>query len=115
AEGRATGHFGDHGLDETLGMVRDTFRKFAEAKVIPHAHGWHVRDELIPLEVYAEMAELGVFGLTIPEEFGGHGMGKTAMCVVSEELSRAYIGVGSLGTRAEIACELILRTGTPEQ
>jgi (2S)-methylsuccinyl-CoA dehydrogenase len=115
AEGRATGHFGDHGLDETLGMVRDTFRKFAEAKVIPHAHGWHVRDELIPLEVYAEMAELGVFGLTIPEEFGGHGMGKTAMCVVSEELSRAYIGVGSLGTRAEIACELILRNGTPEQ
>jgi (2S)-methylsuccinyl-CoA dehydrogenase len=112
---RSTGDFGQLGLDETMAMVRDTFRKFAEAKVIPFAHDWHRKDELIPLEVYAEMAELGVFGLTVPEEYGGHGLGKTAMCVVSEELSRAYIGVGSLGTRAEIACELILRNGTPEQ
>jgi (2S)-methylsuccinyl-CoA dehydrogenase len=61
------------------------------------------------------MGELGVFGLTIPEEFGGAGLGKTAMCVVSEELSRGYIGVGSLGTRSEIAAELILTGGAPEQ
>src|SRR5207253_8931153 len=72
-------------------------------------------DELIPLDVIAEMAALGVFGLTIPEEFGGSGMSKTAMCVVSEELSRGYIGVGSLGTRSEIAAELILCGGTGEQ
>jgi (2S)-methylsuccinyl-CoA dehydrogenase len=103
------------GLDETLAMVRETFRRFAQDKVLPHAHGWHLRDELIPMEIIEEMSALGVFGLTIPEEFGGLGMGKTAMCVVSEELSRGYIGVGSLGTRSEIAAELILIGGTPEQ
>jgi len=107
--------FGATGLDETHGLVRDQFRKFAEAEVAPHAHGWHLRDEFIPMPVVEQMAELGVFGLTIPEEYGGLGMGKLAMCVVSEELSRAYIGVGSLGTRAEIAAELILRGGTEEQ
>lgn len=103
------------GLDETYEMVRDTFRRFGQEKVAPFAHGWHLRDELIPMSVLTEMADLGVFGLTIPEEFGGSGMGKTAMCVVSEELSRAYIGVGSLGTRSEIAAELILTGGTGEQ
>ncbi|GAA0576589.1 acyl-CoA dehydrogenase family protein [Caenispirillum bisanense] len=109
-------HFGDLGLqDETLAMVRDTFRRFAEEKVVPYCHDWHLKDELIPLEVLEQMAELGVFGLTIPEEYGGHGMGKTAMCVVTEELSRAYIGVGSLGTRSEIAAELIRLGGTEEQ
>ncbi|MFN5270296.1 MAG: acyl-CoA dehydrogenase family protein [Hyphomonadaceae bacterium] len=103
------------GLDETYEMVRDTFRRFGQEKVAPFAHGWHLRDELIPMSVLTEMADLGVFGLTIPEEFGGSGMGKTAMCVVSEELSRAYIGVGSLGTRSEIAAELILTGGTDDQ
>lgn len=113
AEGRGTVEA--TGLDETFEMVRDTFRRFALDRVTPHAHSWHLRDELIPMDVVTEMAELGVFGLTIPEEYGGAGMGKTAMCVVSEELSRAYIGVGSLGTRSEIAAELILCGGTPEQ
>jgi len=103
------------GLDETLDMVREQFRKFATDKVLPYAHEWHLKDELIPLEIINEMAELGVFGLTIPEEYGGFGMGKTAMCVVSEELSRGYIGVGSLGTRSEIAAELIICGGTEEQ
>ena len=104
--------FGHCGLDEEFEMIRDQFRRFADEKVVPHAHGWHLRDELIPMEIIAEMSELGVFGLTIPEEHGGFGMGKTAMCVVSEELSRGYIGVGSLGTRSEIAAELILAGGT---
>jgi (2S)-methylsuccinyl-CoA dehydrogenase len=67
------------------------------------------------MEIIDEMSALGVFGLTIPEAFGGFGMGKTAMCVVSEELSRGYIGVGSLGTRSEIAAELILGGGTQAQ
>ena len=107
--------FGNTGLDETDDMIRDQFHRFAEEKVIPHAHGWHLRDELIPLEVIEEMAALGVFGLTIPEEFGGAGLSKIAMCIVSEELSRGYIGVGSLGTRSEIAAELILGGGTVEQ
>ena len=107
--------FGDSGLDETLEMIRQQFFRFAQEKIVPYAHGWHLRDELIPLDIISEMNALGVFGLTIPEEFGGAGMSKTAMCVVSEELSRGYIGVGSLGTRSEIAAELILCGGTSEQ
>ncbi|MGB2178390.1 MAG: acyl-CoA dehydrogenase family protein, partial [Hyphomonas sp.] len=103
------------GLDETMSMVREQFAKYASERIKPRAHGWHLRNDYIPIDVVNEMAELGVFGLTIPEDFGGLGMGKTAMCVVSEELSRGYIGTGSLGTRSEIAAELILIGGTPEQ
>jgi (2S)-methylsuccinyl-CoA dehydrogenase len=112
-EGAAT--FGETGLDEEYGMIREQFRRFADEKVAPHAHEWHLKDALIPMEIIEEMGGLGVFGLTIPEEYGGFGMSKTAMCVVSEELSRGYIGVGSLGTRSEIAAELILGGGTEEQ
>jgi (2S)-methylsuccinyl-CoA dehydrogenase len=100
------------GLDETMSMVREQFAKYASERIKPYAHGWHLRNDYIPMDVVNEMAELGVFGLTIPEDFGGLGMGKTAMCVVSEELSRGYIGTGSLGTRSEIAAELILIGGT---
>jgi (2S)-methylsuccinyl-CoA dehydrogenase len=107
--------FGEIGLDDEMTLVRDQFRKFVTDKVGPHAHQWHLKDQLIPLPVVEEMGALGVFGLTIPEEFGGAGLGKTAMCVVSEELSRGYIGVGSLGTRSEIAAELILGGGTDAQ
>jgi (2S)-methylsuccinyl-CoA dehydrogenase len=103
------------GLDETMVMVRDQFAKYSNDKIKPFAHEWHLKNEYIPMDVVKEMAELGVFGLTIPEEFGGFGMGKTAMCVVSEELSRGYIGTGSLGTRSEIAAELILIGGTDAQ
>ena len=111
----ASATFGDVGLDEDMNLIRAQFSKFVADRVAPHAHGWHLNDELIPLSVIREMSELGVFGLTIPEEFGGAGLGKTAMCVVSEELSRGYIGVGSLGTRSEIAAELILGGGTAAQ
>lgn len=111
--GRAT--FGATGLDEDLEMIRDQFRRYAEDRVVPNAHEWHLKDELIPMEIIQELAELGVFGLTIPEEFGGLGMSKASMVVVSEELSRGYIGVGSLGTRSEIAAELIICGGTDEQ
>jgi (2S)-methylsuccinyl-CoA dehydrogenase len=106
---------GDCGLDETLEAIRDETRKFADSEVVPHAHDWHLANRYIPLEVIGQMAELGVFGLTIPEAHGGMGLGKESMCVVSEELSRGYIGVGSLGTRSEIAAELILCGGTDEQ
>jgi (2S)-methylsuccinyl-CoA dehydrogenase len=106
---------GDAGLDDTLEAIRSEMRRFAEAEVLPHAHGWHLRNEYIPLPVIEKLAELGVFGLTLPEEFGGLGLSKVSMCVVSEELSRAYIGVGSLGTRSEIAAELIIGGGTEEQ
>ncbi len=103
------------GLDETLEQVRDHFHAFADEKIAPFAHGWHLRDELIPLALIEELAALGVFGLTAPETYGGAGMGKVAMCVVSEALSRGWIGTGSLGTRSEIAAELILAHGTEDQ
>lgn len=106
---------GASGLDDELEMIREQFRRFSLEKVEPHAHDWHLKDELIPLAIIDEMAEMGVFGLTIPEEYGGFGLSKTSMCVVSEELSRGYIGVGSLATRSEIAAELILCGGTEEQ
>jgi (2S)-methylsuccinyl-CoA dehydrogenase len=103
------------GLDDVLVQIRDQFDTFAAEKITPFAHGWHLRDELIPLHLLEELALLGVFGLTAPEEYGGSGLGKTAMCVVSEALSRGWIGTGSLGTRSEIAAELILAHGTEDQ
>jgi (2S)-methylsuccinyl-CoA dehydrogenase len=103
------------GLDDTLESIREEMRKFADSEVIGHAQSWHRTNSYIPMEIIGQMSELGVFGLTIPEEFGGMGLGKESMCVVSEELSRGYIGVGSLGTRSEIAAELILGGGTAEQ
>jgi (2S)-methylsuccinyl-CoA dehydrogenase len=106
---------GASGLDEELEMIREQFRRFAIEKVEPFAHEWHLKDELIPMEIITELAEMGVFGLTIPEEYGGFGLSKASMAVVSEELSRGYIGVGSLGTRSEIAAELIICGGTEEQ
>ena len=106
---------GATGLDEELEMIREQFRRFALDKVEPYAHEWHLKDELIPMEIIEELAEMGVFGLTIPENLGGLGLSKASMVVVSEELSRGYIGVGSLGTRSEIAAELILAGGTDDQ
>jgi (2S)-methylsuccinyl-CoA dehydrogenase len=110
------GDFGEFCLeDETLLMIRDQFRKFVEQEVLPISHTIHLQDRLIPLSLINKMAEMGVFGLTIPESYGGAGLSKMAMVVVTEELSRGYIGVGSIGTRAEIAGELILHGGTEEQ
>jgi (2S)-methylsuccinyl-CoA dehydrogenase len=103
------------GLDDTLDSIREEMRKFADDRVTPYAQEWHLRNDYIPLDVISQMAELGVFRLTIPEDYEGMGLGKESMCVVSEELSRGYIGVGSLGTRSEIAAELILGSGTEEQ
>ncbi|WP_295531997.1 acyl-CoA dehydrogenase family protein [uncultured Thioclava sp.] len=107
--------FGQSGLDDELEMIREQFYRYAEDRVKPFAHEWHLKDELIPMSVIEELAELGVFGLTIPEEYGGLGLSKATMAVVTEELSRGYIGVGSLGTRSEIAAELIICGGTQEQ
>ena len=111
----ADGNFGSSGLDETLTEMRETMRRFVETKVTPHAHRWHLENAYVPMEIVRELADLGVFALTLPEEHGGLGLSKESMCVVSEELSRGWIAVGSLGTRAEIACELILCGGTREQ
>jgi (2S)-methylsuccinyl-CoA dehydrogenase len=112
-EGAVT--FGDCGLDQTLDLMREEIRRFTDTAVVPHAHGWHLRNAYLPLDLVAELGRLGVFSLTLPEAYGGLGLGKIAMSVVSEELSRGWIAVGSLGTRAEIASELILAAGTEEQ
>jgi (2S)-methylsuccinyl-CoA dehydrogenase len=110
------GHHGDPGIeDETLALVQEEFRRFTEDKIVPDAHGWHLKNELIPLDTVNALAELGVFGLTIPEEFGGLAMNRIALCIVTEELSRGFLGVGSLGTRSEIAGELIRTSGTEAQ
>ena len=115
SDGISSGSYGNPGLsDETLDMVRDQMHKLADQHR-EAAHKWHLQDVLIPDQVVGQLAELGVFGLTVPEEFGGLGLGKTAMCVVTEELSRGYIGLGSLGTRSEIAAELIRLGGTESQ
>jgi (2S)-methylsuccinyl-CoA dehydrogenase len=113
--GDASANVCDDGLDDTLQAIRQEIGKFTEVEIKPHAHQWHKTNAYIPLSVVDGLAELGVFGLTIPETYGGMGLGKVAMCVVSEELSKAYIGVGSLGTRSEIAAELILGGGTEKQ
>ena len=114
-ETRSTATFGDCGLDETLDQIRGEMRRFVDSRVAPHAHAWHRANAYVPLALIEELAGLGVFALTLPEEHGGMGLGKEAMCVVSEELSRGWIAVGSLGTRSEIASELILAAGTDEQ
>ena len=114
-DGGGSATVGASGLDEDMEAIRSEMRRFGKAEVVEQAHEWHLKNAYIPMEIIEKMAELGVFGLTIPEEYGGMGMPKAAMCVVSEELSRAYIGVGSLGTRSEIAAELILGGGTEEQ
>ena len=111
----ADGNFGSSGLDGTLTEMRETMRRFIDTKVAPHAHQWHLDNAYVPMDIVKELADLGVFALTLPEEYGGLGLSKESMCVVSEELSRGWIAVGSLGTRAEIACELILCGGTEEQ
>ena len=114
-QNESTSFIGNDGLGEDQNIIRQEFNKFAKEKIEPFAHEWHLKDELIPLNVIDELAKLGVFGLTIPEEFGGTGLDKITMCVVSEELSRGYIGVGSLATRTDIASELILCGGSKEQ
>ncbi|MFN3516936.1 MAG: acyl-CoA dehydrogenase family protein [Novosphingobium sp.] len=112
----AAGQWPSEGLhDGELDTIRDQFRRFTEAEILPHAHKWHLANDLIPDDTVQAMADLGTFGVTIPEEFGGLGLGKLVMCVITEELSRGWIGAGSLGTRSEIAGELIAMGGTPDQ
>ncbi|HEY8603594.1 acyl-CoA dehydrogenase family protein [Tsuneonella suprasediminis] len=112
----ADGAVPDEGLgDDTMDMIRSQFRSFARERIAPYAHKWHLADTLIPIEVVQEMADLGVFGVCIAEQYGGLGLGKLAMCLVSEELSRGWICAGSLGTRSEIAGELIGAGGTQTQ
>ncbi|WP_088310339.1 acyl-CoA dehydrogenase family protein [Novosphingobium sp. B 225] len=116
AEALAEGLWPSESFDDgELNAIRDQFRKFTDAEILPHAHKWHLANDLIPDATVTAMAELGTFGVCIPEEFGGLGLSKLVMCLVTEELSRGWIGAGSLGTRSEIAGELIATGGTAEQ
>ncbi|HSR56012.1 MAG TPA: acyl-CoA dehydrogenase family protein [Alphaproteobacteria bacterium] len=110
------GGFGDWGLDDvTHDLMREQFHRFANERIAPEADEWHRANALISGDLLDEMAGLGIFGLTVPEEFGGLEMGRTALCIVTEELSRGYLGAGSLPTRTEIAAELIRTSGTDDQ
>lgn len=112
----AEGHWPSETLhDADLDSIRDQFRRFTDAEIIPHAHRWHLANDLIPDATVQAMADLGTFGVCIPEAFGGLGLSKLVMCLVTEELSRGWIGAGSLGTRSEIAGELIATGGTDAQ
>ena len=114
-QARANLTTGDCGLDPMLDEMRSQMKRFIEEHVAPYAHDWHLNNEYVPLDIIEKLAGLGVFALTLPEEFGGMGLGKESMCVVSEELSRGWIAIGSLGTRPEIAAELIIAGGTQAQ
>jgi (2S)-methylsuccinyl-CoA dehydrogenase len=103
-------------LDETLEQVRASVREFAEKEIAPHAERIHRHDETIPEEFITKMAELGYFGLSVPEQYGGTEMGNTAMILTTEELSRASLaGAGSLITRPEILTKALMAGGTEEQ
>ena len=103
-------------LDETLEQVRASVREFAAREVLPHAERIHRRDEDIPDVFISKMAELGYFGLSIPEQYGGHELGNLAMVLTTEELSRASLaGAGSLITRPEILTKALLQGGTEVQ
>jgi (2S)-methylsuccinyl-CoA dehydrogenase len=103
-------------LDEVSEQVREAVREFAEREVAPHAERIHRNDELVPEAFIAKMAELGYFGLAIPERYGGSELGNLAMILTTEELSRASLAAaGSLITRPEILTKALLVGGTEEQ
>ena len=107
-------------LDEDFTMVADTFRRFAQDKVAPQAEHIHRQDTDIPEDIIEGLAELGCFGLSVPEEYGGFATGSESdymgMVIATEELSRASLGAGgSLITRPEILTRALERGGTEEQ
>jgi len=103
-------------LDEMHAQVRDQVREFASNEVLPHAEHIHRKDDLVPEEFIQKMSELGFFGLSVPEQYGGVEMGNLAMILTTEELSRASLAAaGSLITRPEILTKALLGGGTEEQ
>lgn len=97
-------------------MARDSARQFARKDVAPHAEHIHRHDEMVPESIIGAMRELGYFGMSIPEAYGGQGMGNLAMIVITEELSCASLaGAGSLITRPEILTKALVKGGTEAQ
>jgi len=115
-----SGEAGPRGLADDIEMVRQSFRAFAEAKVMPVAERIHREDLDVPEDIISGLAELGVFALSVPEEYGGlvdeSHAALYSMLVATEELSRASLGAaGSLSTRPEIIAWVIAKAGTEEQ
>jgi (2S)-methylsuccinyl-CoA dehydrogenase len=111
----SSGYINDRFDDEFLDEIRSQYRRFTSEQIIPYAQAWHLANDLIPDELIDELAALGTFGVCIPEANGGLGLGKLVMCIITEELSRGWLAAGSLGTRSEIAGDLILASGTEAQ
>jgi (2S)-methylsuccinyl-CoA dehydrogenase len=118
-------HYLDQGLaadllDDEKRIIRDTFKDFADQVVKPLAEEVHRKDLLVPAEILEPLKEMGVFGLSVPERFGGLKPDTTedsmGMVIVTEELSRGSLGAaGSLITRPEIMARALLEGGTEEQ
>lgn len=111
---------GPRHLDPDFELVQDTFRRFGQEEIHPHAEHIHRTNSDIPEEIIQGLAEIGVFGLSIPEEFGGFASGGESdyfgMVIATEELSRASLGAGgSLITRPEILARALEAGGTDEQ
>jgi (2S)-methylsuccinyl-CoA dehydrogenase len=103
-------------LDDLAEQVREAVRGFADKEVAPEAERIHRSDELVPERFISHMAELGYFGLAIPEAYGGSELGNLAMILTTEELSRASLAAaGSLITRPEILTKALLQGGTEAQ
>ncbi len=114
------GEVGPRHLDADFEMVQDTFRRFAEDKIRPEAEHVHRTNADVPEPVIAGLAEIGAFGLSVPEEYDGYAAGGESdyigMVVATEELSRGSLGIGgSLITRPEILTRALVRGGTEEQ
>ena len=106
----------DWPLDEMHQQVREQVRDFATNEILPRAEHIHRNDDLVPEDFISKMAELGFFGLSVPEKYGGVEMGNLAMILTTEELSRASLAAaGSLITRPEILTKALLGGGTEEQ
>ncbi|HEY2749652.1 MAG TPA: acyl-CoA dehydrogenase family protein [Polyangia bacterium] len=102
-------------LKEEHLQIRDSVREFVEREVAPVADELDNAEKEIPMPIIGKMAELGYFGLIFPAEYGGMGLDSLSMAIVTEELSRGWLSVGSVMTRMIITGTLIMANGTPEQ
>lgn len=107
---------GSYGLEDAHEEIRATFARFADERIAPLAEHIHRHDDILPEDLLKELAELGVFGISIPEEYGGSHVDNLTMCLATEELSRGSLGAGgSVITRPEICAKALLKGGSDDQ
>src|SRR5271163_3607060 len=105
----------DFGLGSDIDMLRDTVRAFAQNKIAPYAAEID-RSNQFPLQLWPQLGEFGLLGITVEEEWGGAGLGYLAHCVAMEEISRACAAVGlSYGAHSNLCVNQIRRNGSDEQ